>query len=481
MAALSVRPWLLRATQVVALVLVLLVVVPWGFDRAMTTRYGASPEPAAFATPRSRREANRQDLEYLRATFPAYDRSVTPETRLAFESVVATLLRAADTLSRGSLALGVAAAVATANNGHTQTDIMWDGDLLPGLPVRLRWFSDGLFVVRATPATIDLLGARVEHMGSSTPEEILRRAGRYISGTAANVRYHSPSILETPLLLAAMGVTDSAGLTLGGHLRNGQPFTRRLVALPVVPRDSTVLSQDPWRALAPSPIPGDPVSWVSAIGSLDTVPIYLRDPDVLYRLLWLDNGAVAYISVRATRNQAGHPPLPTFLASALADLARRHPERVIVDLRDNPGGDYYLTRRFAKALPAALAPDAHIDIITGNGTFSAAIVTTALLKYYAGVRGTVIGEPVGDREHFWAEGGHAIRLPNSRIRVFYTTAYHDWANGCRDPRVCFWPNIYWGVAAGPLTPQVSTPLSFEDYAAGRDPALAAALQQSPIP
>jgi hypothetical protein len=470
----SVRRRLARMAVIVALGVVLVVAVPAGFHQAMTSRYGRSPAPAAFAMPRSRGEANRQDLEYLRATFPVYDRSLTPATRLAFDSVMATMLRAADTLSRGALALGVGEAVATAGNGHTQTDIMWDGDLLPGLPVRLRWFSDGLFIVRATKANADLLGAHVEYVGSSTPEDILARAARYISGTPANVRYHSPSILEAPVLLAAMGVTDTEGVTLRGRLQNGQQFARRLVALPVVPRDSTVESQDPWRALAPSAMSGDTGAWVSAIGSRDTVPVYLQDPDTLYRFVWLD-GVVAYISVRATRNQPGRPPLPDFLSSVLADLRARRPRSIIVDLRDNPGGDYYLTRRFAKQLPSALPSGGHLDIITGNGTFSAAIVTTALLKYYAGTRGRIVGEQVGDRGHFWAEGGHAIRLPNSRIRVFYATAYHDWEHGCRDVRVCFWPNLFWGVAAGPLTPDTTTPLSFEDYAAGRDPALAAAL------
>ena len=82
-------------------------------------------------------------------------------------------------------------------------------------------------------------------------------------------------------------------------------------------------------------------------------------------------------------------------------------------------------------------------------------------------------QKLGDRGQFWAEAGSPIVLPNSKIRVFFATGYHDWEHGCgwNDVSRCFWLNVPYDVPAGDLAPKQPVAWKFADYRAGRDTVL----------
>jgi len=83
---------------------------------------------------------------------------------------------------------------------------------------------------------------------------------------------------------------------------------------------------------------------------------------------------------------------------------------------------------------------------------------------------------MGDDMQFWAEGGGTpMVLPNSEIRLFASTGYHDWENGCEDWSQCFWINTLFGVAAGPVEVDMPAPLMFSDYWQGIDSGMEAIL------
>jgi hypothetical protein len=157
-----------------------------------------------------------------------------------------------------------------------------------------------------------------------------------------------------------------------------------------------------------------------------------------------------------------------------ANVVPRRPKYVIVDLRLNNGGNFFNTILFAQALPKLLPPDGRIFVLVSRATFSAALVTAAMLKANAGERAILVGETMGDGGQFWAEGAVST-LPNSKAEVRYTTGLHNWTSGCSDLDACYWPVVAFGVKDVSLEPQIRVEPSFADYAAGRDPVLQAAL------
>ena len=151
-------------------------------------------------------------------------------------------------------------------------------------------------------------------------------------------------------------------------------------------------------------------------------------------------------------------------------VVERRPRYVIVDLRFNAGGNYFNAVLFAQALPRLLAPKGKVFVLVGRNTFSAAIVTAALLKEYGGQRVTLVGETMGDASHFWAEGGELV-LPNSKMVVTYASAFHHLAHRCSNPDRCYWGDVAVGLKAVSLEPQLRIATPFADYAAGHDPVL----------
>jgi hypothetical protein len=109
----------------------------------------------------------------------------------------------------------------------------------------------------------------------------------------------------------------------------------------------------------------------------------------------------------------------------------------------------------------------------GPNTFSAALVTAAMLKGYGGNRVLLVGETMGDQQPFWSEG-QPQSLPNSHIMVT-VAGWNNSGDGCDDRDRCYWSNIVFGIKSVPLEPEIRVASTFGDYATGHDPVLEAAL------
>ena len=118
------------------------------------------------------------------ALLPTLDRGFPVEALGKFESERRKLLAAAETLSPAALEMGVSRLVAMGDNGHTTVGRRLRR--LHRVPVRLAWFDEGLFVVRATEAHAKLLGAQVLAINGKTPEALLAGFTPYVSGPREN-------------------------------------------------------------------------------------------------------------------------------------------------------------------------------------------------------------------------------------------------------------------------------------------------------
>ncbi len=444
----------------------------WGYFARF---YPSAPAPP-YPPPQDQAEANRQDLDYLR-TFMALDRSFSPEAAQEFERRRVDLLAQVTTLTPATLAIHISELVALADNGHTNVGFYQRTGLLNRVALRLAWFADGLFVIRADPAQRDLLGAQVVTIGGLRPTEMLSDLKRFMGGTVGYARTRSTFLLESPQALAMIyPAFDAQQLHLSLLLADGRPH---MVAVPALPPDPSILitkrnplTAMPARLLSPAAGAevdphGEPVLTPSV-----PLPLSLHAHDVSLYQAVLDEGAGLYLHLWSMRDDKNGS-----LAAQLGQLlaAQSTPWRyAIIDLRFNGGGDYTKVHGFMQALPAHIAADGHLYVLINNETFSAALSATAWLKYYGGAKIILIGEPLGDRLTFWAEGG-TMKLPNTGLEIHYSTGYHDWEKGCRDLQRCFWLNFFFDVPAGNLEPSIPVGWRFADYRLGRDTVLETAL------
>ncbi len=430
-------------------------------------RFIPFPPEADYPPPVDRIEAFRQDLDFLRR-YPDYDWTFTDSEESAFRAAIDELESRLDTLTPAQFELGVARAVALANNAHTNISPISRRARVDALPLRLAWFADGLYVVMADEPHTELLGARVVRIEQLTPDELVDVFRPYFGGYPGRARWISTLNMESPELLHAAGITPQPKqVDITFALESGAEVVRTIAAIePFTDRAMRRYGGGLLQYVVPAPAEA---TWRHVMQGA-TPPTYLSRPDDPFFAEWIETsaGPGLYMSLAMTMDVGEHS-LSDFHARVLADLDKRHAQFVVVDLRHNGGGT--VDPDFSKGVVSRLASDGHVFILTSPETFSGGITEAAYLKHFGGDRALVIGEPVGDHLVFWANGGTPMVLPNSRISVYVWVSKEDWEKGCDDWWECFWPTMLTDVGVGTLEPDVPVSLSFADYRAGRDPAM----------
>ena len=355
--------------------------------------------------------------------------------------------------------LEVAHIAALADNGHSVLLPPQWTSRYPRSPVHLGLFADRLFVIAAPAGQAELIGRPVLEINGRGWQNVRDTWSRYQGGEQAFRDQFVTYFMETPALLAAAGLGENPGslsLTLGED--DGRQAVVEITPVLAPLEGEAALLGYPQLLEASSMLP--------PAGR----PLYLQDPDRPLRLLFPEEVDGAYIQLKATSGR----DFATFLESTLAELRRRQPRNIIVDLRFNLGGDLTLARAFMQALPG-LANGGRLYAITSGRTFSAAISSLGYLRQAAGDRLTIVGEPIGDRLEFWAEGG-IMRLPGLGAMLLYATERHNYMTGCPEPD-CHANIRDHPIRVATLEPDIPAPLTFADFRAGRDPAMEAIVRR----
>ncbi len=427
--------------------------------RVVASRDAAAIPLAGRPLPRDRADGRNQDLADLKR-LTDFDRSFTDKTTVAFQSGIDVLDRQVGEMSDAAFEMAVSRLVALAGNGHTTVSKAQRAGLYGRVPLRFGWFADGLYIVRAAPPADRFLGRRVATIDGHPADQALVAIRPYLSGTDQRAREDSPPILESPALLQAIWPdTDGQHLVLG--FDGGMA-----VEIAALPPAADPFAYQPIMAIGPSPVGLIGDGWRTVLGSAVQIPLSLRVPARAAFSAPLDNGGI-YIRINANEDDERGS-----LADQLADMAAGKPSNgwrwMVLDLRFNNGGYEMKTMAFTRRLPDLLARDGALWILTGNATFSAAIITAARAKHFLGGRTHIVGEAVGDRNPFWATGGAPLVLRNSGIAINHAYFKEDWVNGCYDIQTCYPGQFLYGVAAGDLSPEITVGWQFADYAAGRD-------------
>ncbi|QJT80627.1 peptidase S41 [Kosakonia sp. MUSA4] len=416
-----------------------------------------------------------EDLLFLRAQWAPLEKSFNPSQRVTFNKFIDNAVARAATASPADLVLDVMQAVAIPRNGHTAPMV---GHLLDSLPIKLWWFSDGLYILSVAPGYESILGSRVEKFGQLTTIESLERVAPYISGTDQRIRYLSASYLTSKMVLDRIGVLSSQSrISLTLRLRNGETKTVSLS----VSKPDYYDAREPilfgWSSLIPDE-KGKENRWTHVLDEAEKRSPGYGKPEPL-SVQWMGDGEkILYI-----RSNFIHSMGKDSLADALLfgviqkQVVPKKPRFIVVDLRLNNGGNFFETMLFSQTLPKLLPRDGQIFVLVSRATFSAALVTVATLKRANPAKVILIGETMGDNGHFWAEP-ETITLPNSRIQVFYSTKFEDFEQGCAGNIDCYWPAAVFAQSSISLAPEVKIAVPFIDYAMGHDPVLDAVIDRT---
>ena len=405
---------------------------------------------------RDRDEAWKQDLAYASRKLSKLDHSFTPQSRKRFRSQLASMETRVHTLDDPHLMVGLARAVALADNAHTRLYLVRNRTAVRQYPIRVWWFRNELHVIRATAEHADLLGCEVLRIGTHSAVEARARVAPLYSGSKTWSEYMSTYTLTSPEVLHGLDlIHDMARARWTFRCPNG---TRSLDLAPL-PLSKSNRTVEAWPNLAPGSF--EPEKGLLGL-QLDFVPLYLRH---LERNYWFEvqvGSGLLYFQFNRCADQSDESvhDFGGRLESAWRDPKVR---KLVVDLRFNTGGNLDIAKDLMEHLQRATGERA-VYVIIGRATFSAGLYHAAQWKQWG--KATFIGEPVGDRLDFWSEGGNVV-LPNAGLAIHFADAFHSYSRKEYPERKPYFEDL--SIDSLALDDPVSP--TFADYMAGRDPAM----------
>ena len=444
----------------ILILLVFLVVVHGVAEKLL---FDPDPPPANYPPPENTREAQLQDIDYM-SHFLEIDRSYSEPARASAKVLRNEVKAKAGSLSEPEFELEIARISALADNAHTNVNGILRAGKYPRLPVRTYRFSDGLYIIRAYEGFEELLGGRIIMVDGKPISQIETILRPYVGGPEEYFyRFQFSYLFEFPAFLHAAGITkaaDRVAMTLefpDGH------------------RDEVFFEGDYQEAEGPAgfayhmiyrdTLPGES-GWSNLLQDDENLEFTLESArSFLLRELPEMNGYY----IRYWRNEdVGAISISAFNGEVSAALKNNSPlDVIILDVRNNGGGDYSKNKEIMLSLGNYLASDGRLYIITGRGTFSAGMFSAAFAKGGAGDKAVFIGTRVGDRDLHWGENDD-FTLPNSGVRTVYARGLHNMTGPCRDIWKCFWKDFTSYDPVDSLEPDINVPFNFTAYAAGRD-------------
>jgi hypothetical protein len=353
----------------------------------------------------------REDLRYLAEQIPKVNPRVFHHiTREAFEAEVTGVDAKIATLSDHEIELELVRLVALLGEGHSRislpglVDPMSDvPDVTPfkdprlafhRLPLRLYWFSEGLFVIEATPEYRRLIGARVAQVGGTSIDGVLDSVTPFVNhDNDMGTRLVAPDLVVIPEVLGALQVISEASRI---------PFTFRMVTgkeevihLPVLPA-------------------GTQPKWVTPFdNSLVPRPLYARRAGENLWTVYLEDSKTLWLRVNVIQDLA-HESVAKFAREMDALAAQHSVDRFVIDLRGCHGGDNQEFRSLLLEIirNSTLNQLGKIFAVIDRGTFSAAVNASSDLERLSNA--IFVGEPTGGAPSSWGDP-RKITLPNSGL------------------------------------------------------------------
>ncbi len=389
----------------------------------------AAPKPAE-----SRDERWQQDLDYLAQELPRlHVDAFHSASRVDFEREIAALKSKIPQLSDEVLTLEVMRVTAMVGDAHTRA-VPGEETKLRFYPLQLRWIGDGFYVTRAMTATRTALYGRLVEIDGQGVTEVAARLAPWVShDNEPGLRQRSALFLLSPELLHYLGVVgDMEAATFTFESVDGKRF-----ALTVQPVSEAEYGD----------YFGNPNS-----DELGKGLYYRRQADEYYWFEYWEESRTVYVRYGACA-QMEKLSFQAFNEQLFAFIDGHAVQRLVLDMRDNGGGDSTVLWPFEQRLKGhALNRRGALYVLVDEGVFSAAMLN--VLELRTQTQAQFIGAMPASRPNHYGEV-KSFRLANSGMRIDYATKYFQYT-----------------AEDGPaFVPDVVIEPTLGDLLAGKDPVL----------
>ncbi len=402
--------------------------------------------PPAVAAVQMTPDKWREDLRFLAAEIArTHKNAFHAISREEFAKNVAALDARIPTMEDHQIVVEMMRLVASVGDGHT--GVRWGMLASTGmLPVNFYVYDDGVFVQRAATEYANIVGGKVTKVGGVPTDEAIAKLTPYIwRDNEMGIKSAVPWYFASPKILHAVGLSGSKDVAEYTIAKDG-----REVKVQIKPTGKLDDQFQP------------PVEWAVARPASAPVPHYLKERHNNFRFENLESGKTFYIQFNAVQNKPDET-VEAFFNRAYEAAEKSTAERLVLDLRQNGGGNNYLNLPvIIGAIKSRLNVRGKFFVIIGRETFSAAMNTVNDLEKYTNA--TFVGEPTGASPNHYGDARN-MTLLNSKLIVRASTLWWQDMDE-RDRRK--WK-----------APDVAADLTSRAYKEGRDPAMEAIANYKP--
>ncbi|WBW94694.1 S41 family peptidase [Oceanirhabdus sp. W0125-5] len=370
-----------------------------------------------------------EDIDYLATELPRRHKNLFfNTTQDNFQKQIEGLKKQIPYLNDNEIKVGFLKIVASVGDAHTNGYIKSE----KLLPLKFYWFENNIYVINTSKKYENILYNQLVSIDGTNVDEIIQGISKTISHENSQwIKSILPRYISVPERLHGLNIvknTDSAIFAfkdLEGNLINIDVKSKHF---------------------------DENTEWV--LEENENTPLYRKNSSQHYWYEYLQDSKTLYFKYNRCRVMEDRP-MDEFRIELFNVLNENQAERLIIDLRNNMGGDDRYLREFIDRIFVVEKQMNHADklfVIIGRDTFSSGVLGAMYAK--ENTNATLIGESTGGKPNSYGETNY-FDLKNSQLRVYYSTKYFK--------------NIDEDIDS--FSPDVNIEVTLKDYIENRDPVL----------
>ena len=367
-----------------------------------------------------------EDLAYYRDTLPVKHKKLYDKiSKAEFEQKISVIASKADTLNYETFMIELFRLNASIGDEHTRIEPRFT----QSLPIKFEMLEDGIFVTGIDPQSSTGLLCKLVAIDGHSIYEINSKFAEVIKhDNRSYFEINRQQFLNNPVFLKGLGIlhSDKSG---SFALQNARHETIN-VTLNAVDKDIVKLA---------------------TVSQYKTLLPY-KEGDKNYWYEYDASRKIIYFNFQHCIEDDSQP-FSEFNKALFAKIESTHPDKIIIDLRFNSGGNSGVLTPFIDSIKQSYLNKAgHFFVLTGKSTFSSALMNA--IEFKRNTNAILVGQMTsGNINHYGEVRG--FRLPNSKMVIGYSTMY--------------WEN--WKGKTGALMPDKLVTYSSENFINNRDEAL----------
>lgn len=337
------------------------------------------------------------DLKYVKEELPKkHENLFFYKTKDIFNNEMDLLISNVEKYSDADIKGELARIVNSINDSHTSVDIR--GNLV--YPLSFFQFENDIYLVNSSLEHKDFWGTKLLAVNGYSVDQLRTKLDPYVSKDNAAISKEQFSSLlgfVEPLQLAGIAKGDETMFTFEDSIK------RDVSIKPMKMADiqKTTLLTTNSEYLSRFPLP--------------------KQKSDSYWFKYLEDKKAVYVKYNACLNMQGYS-FSQFTKDVFETVDAKNAEKLIIDFRDNGGGNSMIFNPFLKEIKKrdSINKKENLYAVVGRRTFSSAILNAMELKN--STNATLIGEPTGGKPNHFGEV-KTIHLSNVNINIYYSSNY----------------------------------------------------------